>query len=326
MGPPPPFGPPPPRNRKPLIIMLSVGGAAVLVTLIVVAVVSASGSGGSGSAGDAVKGYLQALSRGDAKAALSYSSDQPASQELLTDEILKKQVAKWPITDIKILNDDGGYGFGRVHVSARFGNQVSDETIPVKKSGKKWKLEHAAVKLDPSIGAVNNKAMKTLTVFGKRVASSPLYVFPGWVDLGSDNPSLKVDAKRPFLLNDLMSGNTYFTDVEFALSDKGSSAISSAISSALRECTDSSQLSPPNCPQRVFKAELVDGTATWGTPNINGLETRLDPYRLTAMISGEVVFPLKAETRSGDTWKGTYTLYMSGDADLSQDPPTIRLR
>ena len=94
------------RNRKPLIIGLSVAAAVVVVVVVVAAIVTFSGSGASGSAGDAVKGYLEALSRGDAAAALSYSTDQPASKDLLSDDILKKQIARWPISDVKILDDN----------------------------------------------------------------------------------------------------------------------------------------------------------------------------------------------------------------------------
>ena len=88
------------------------------------------------SAADTVKGYLEALARGDAESALAYSDDQPASKEFLTDDVLKKQIAKWPITNIRILNDDSsasGIGFGQVHVAANFGDKVSDATLTAKR-------------------------------------------------------------------------------------------------------------------------------------------------------------------------------------------------
>lgn len=60
-------------------------------------------SRGSGLAGDVVKRYLESLARGDADTALSYAVDQPASKEFLTSHIRKKQVAQWPISNIRIL-------------------------------------------------------------------------------------------------------------------------------------------------------------------------------------------------------------------------------
>lgn len=320
----PPFGQPQQHNRKPLIIGLSIAGALLLVIIVVVSIVVFSGGGGKSSPGEAVKGYLEALAKGDAATALSYSNDEPASKDLLTDEILQKQIDKWPITDIRILNDDGGYGLGRVHVSAKFGDQTSDETISVKKSGKTWKLEHAAIKLGAHL-SVNDEAEKTLTVFGNSISDSPAYVFPGWVDIGSDNPNLKVELKKPLLLNQVgLSGEAYLTP-EFSISDKGNRAITSAIRSELDKCTSSTSLSPRDCPQRVYKYELVDGTAAWGPPDISGLKIEASGYNLEARINGQVVFPLTARTRSGDTWNGTVTSSVFGKADLKQDPPTVNL-
>ncbi|BCI86920.1 hypothetical protein NIIDMKKI_21260 [Mycobacterium kansasii] len=72
---------------------LGAGGAVLVVVAIVLVITLAGrgGPGGGGSAGDAVKGYLQALARGDAEAALSYGADLPATKELLTDEVLKSR-------------------------------------------------------------------------------------------------------------------------------------------------------------------------------------------------------------------------------------------
>ncbi|MGE5694739.1 MAG: hypothetical protein ACM4D3_05730, partial [Candidatus Sericytochromatia bacterium] len=75
--------------------------------MVVVVVIATAGRGGKADTpADAVRGYLEALARGDAEAALSYASDQPASKEFLTDEILQKQIDKWPISDIQILDDN----------------------------------------------------------------------------------------------------------------------------------------------------------------------------------------------------------------------------
>ena len=81
------------------------------------------GEQAGGSAGDAVKRYLEALARGDAETALSYGIDQPATSEFLTSEILKKQVAQWPIRNIRILHDnssapDTKLSMAHVHVVA----------------------------------------------------------------------------------------------------------------------------------------------------------------------------------------------------------------
>ncbi|QLL07043.1 DUF4878 domain-containing protein [Mycobacterium vicinigordonae] len=321
----PPPGVPGQPNRKPLIIGLSVAAAGILVVIVVVAVVSFTGAGKSGSAGDAVRGYLEALAKGDAAAALSYSSDQPGSKDFLTDEVLKKQIAQWPITEIKILSDSGAFSFGQVHVSAKFGDNVSDVTLSVQKSGKDWKLDHGAIKVE-TVSVTENKARDSLTFFGSSVGKSPLYVFPGYVEVGSTNANVAVKLKKPFLL-DSLSGGSYFNDVEYTLSDSGQSAIMSAISASLADCTRSTQLAPPNCPQHAYDSEIVDGSVVWGQPDLSGLKVSFfDEYRLEARVMGDVVFPLTARTKSGGTKTGEVRAYVSAKADVSQSPPVVTMR
>ncbi len=48
---------------------------------------------------------MEALSRGDAQAALDLSATQPATTDLLTDDILKKQLDKLPITEVEVIGE-----------------------------------------------------------------------------------------------------------------------------------------------------------------------------------------------------------------------------
>jgi hypothetical protein len=325
-GPPPGPGKP---NRKPLIIALSAAAAVVVVVIVVAAIISFSDSGASGNAGDTVKGYLAALSRGDAAAALGYSTDQPASKDLLSDDILKKQIARWPISDVKILDDNSAhsFGFAQVHVAAKFGGNTSDVTMSVKKNGKDWKLEHAAIKLDSINAGVGEDALKTVTFFGKSVAGSPAYIFPGWVDVASTNPNLAVKPKKPYLLDALTLTGTYLNDLDFTLSDSGQTATMSAISAALADCAKSNLLSPPNCPQHAYDPDLVDGTAAWSAPDVSGVKiTMFEPYHLEVLFSGQTTFVLVANKRSGGSKSGPVTAFISGKADVSQSPPAVSLR
>lgn len=321
------FGPAPGRNRKPLIIALCAAATVILAVVLVVSLAS-TGDSGSGKAGDAVKGYLDALARGDAAAALSYSSDQPGSDQFLTDAILKKQIARWPISGVKILSDDSEHslGFARVHVVAKFGENTSDVTMSVKKSGKSWKLEHAATKIEP-LGTVDNDALKTLLFFGSPVGTAPVYVFPGYIDASSNNGNLAVKQKKLYLLDGLSASGGYFNDFDFALSDAGQSATMAAITAALSDCTKSTQLAPPNCPQRARDPDIVDGTVTWGPPDTSALKLSFfDPYHLEARYSGDVLFPLTARTKSGGDKTGVVRSFMSVKSDVAQDPPQVSVR
>lgn len=331
-GPPGPFGPPPQRNRKPLLITLG-AGAAVLVVIVIVLVITLAGGnsgGGGGSAADAVKGYLTALARGDAAAALSYSDDQPASKDFLTDEVLKKQIAKWPITNIRILNDDSSgasIGMGQVHVAANFGDKVSDATVRTKRNNKRWFLESAAVKLKPSPGSAGTGASNTLTVFGKPFSGDTAYVFPGYVDIGSTSPYIGVKA-QPLLLDQLTSYSPW-VQAEFSLNDAGNKAITDALASAFAACQSSTALKPPPpCPlEGLDDYKYVEGTAHWGRPDLSKVKVSFfDQFHLTAMFSGEVTVPVTVQTKSGGTGDGTIDPFLSGTADVSKVPPTLSYR
>ncbi|BBY54541.1 DUF4878 domain-containing protein [Mycobacterium koreense] len=323
-----PYGPPPQRSRKGLYIGLGIGGVALLVVIAVVLVIALSGgSSKDTTGGEAMTNYLQALAAGDAEKALSYGADQPGSKEFLTDEILKKQIEKMPITDITILNDDtkSMIGLGRVHVSAKFGEKTSDETISMKKSDKEWKLEQAAIKLEPSTSS-NKEAQKTLTLFGKEVGDATFYVFPGWLDLGSNNPNLKVTFD-PLLLNGLGYSSFYNLNIKYDVSEQGNKAVKDGMKSALAKCTTTHELAPSGCPQYVSRSEAAENTVNWGMPDLSPIKTDLfSEYDLTLRFSGEVDWPLTAKKRDGSDVSGTVTTYISGTADLSTSPPTVTIR
>lgn len=328
----PPYGPPPQRNRTGVILALVGALVVVIAIVVVVVVVTTTGSGKSATPADAVRGYLEALARGDADAALSYSSDEPASKEFLTDDILKKQIGKWPITDIRILDDTATASMGTVHVAVKFGDQTSDETLFLEQKDGEWKLKQAAIKLD--IGqtrSYDEAAMKTLTLFGKQIGDdSVVYVFPGWVDLGNSNKNLtmKRNNDTPFLLNELRGFGIGTTlSLTFDISDKGRSATDQALRDFLSNCAKSNKLAPPNCPQKANEPGLVDGTVAWTAPSdISGVTLGLlDPKTLSTRLFGTVKYGISVKTVEGGTKTGVATVFLSGSADLTSSPPKISI-
>ncbi|PBJ31705.1 DUF4878 domain-containing protein [Mycobacterium avium subsp. hominissuis] len=198
------------KSRKRLFVLLATAGVMLVAVAVVVVITLAGGEAnrGGGSAGDVVKSYLEALARGDAKTALSYGIDQPATKEFLTSDILKKQVAQWPIRNIKILHDNSAapgaaLSMAHVHVVATFGDQTSDATMDLWMDHNRWKLASAAIKFTLGLGAVmGNAAATTVTLFGKPISDSTVYVFPGWIDIGTTNPCITVTV-QPLLLDQL---------------------------------------------------------------------------------------------------------------------------
>lgn len=306
--------------------MLVVVGIVLAITLT-----GGGGHGSGGSAGDVVKDYLQALARGDAEAALTYSSDQPASKELLSADILKRQIAQWPIANVRILNDDsrgsgGTIGFAQVHVAATFGDKTSDTTISMKKEQGRWALPTAAVKVQQFASTANDAASKTLTFFGKPLGSGTTYVFPGWIDVGSTNPYLKVTIK-PLLLDQLTSYGESYLQPEITVSDKGRDATHDQLSAAMANCTKSNLLAPPGCPLSVSPAGLADGTATWGPVDISGIKfDYFDTTRLIWRFSGQVTAPVSAKRRDGAPATTDPNVYVSGEADMAKTPPALTFR
>ena len=322
---------PPSAPRKANRLVLAIVGAVVLVVVVVVVVVIAATSGSGSDTDDtpraAAQGYLEALARGDAAAALGYGKDQPGSKDLLTDDVLKQQIAKMPITDIQILDDGSPIGdMAMVHVSARFGDQVSDARLTLHHADG-WKLDTATVKIDLSMMGATNKALKQVTVFGKP-ADNPVYVFPGWVDYSSDNTNLEVTAKSP-MLGDLSSYSSGYVGAGFEvkLSNAGNEAIMSALSSDLAKCTASNRLAPPGCPLKAQPYGLVDGTARWGTMgDLSDVKVLFNAYDMSAALIGSVKTTFSAQQTRGGVSDGSITGFISGEADVSTDPPTLTYR
>ncbi len=334
------YGQPPaaPKNRKPLIIG---GGVAIVVVIALVAAWTllgggaASGPDSAANAGDAVKGYLEALSRGDAKGALAYSDDQPASKDLLTDDVLKQQIAKWPITNIRILSDDStnsSIGYGQVHVAANFGDKTSDVTMSVKKTDGKWRLGHAAIKLTADYGTGRNEAAKTLTIFDKAVSDGTAYVFPGYLDFGTSNQYLKVEAK-PVLLDQLTMGSTGSPlQATYTVTDAAKTAIMAQVKTVTDACTNSHAAVPPK-PCDAVAFGVVDGTVNWGPADLSRVKIdNLDTYTggLTVRVAGQAFFNnVTGQDMYGGG--GTKTLnqqsmYINGTADLAKTPLTVNFR
>jgi hypothetical protein len=338
IGPPVLGWPPTPKvrkSRKRLVVLLAAGAAVVGVVAIVLLITRVSGGGehSRGSAGDVVKGYLDALARGDAETALSYGIDQPASSEFLTGDILKKQVAQWPIRNIRILHDNSmdpgaALSMAHVHVVATFGDNTSDAIMELRMDHNHWKLASAAIKFTPGLGAsMGNAAAKTVTVFGKPIGDSTVYVFPGWIDLGTTNPYMSVSI-RPFLLDQLtMLGGVLWVHPTFALSEKGSDAVEAQLAAAMANCQKSNLLAPPGCPVHLDPYGLAEGTAAWGSADLSAVNLEnFDLYHLTLMFSGQITVPVTVKTISGATNQVNATDLVSGTADIGKTPPELNFR
>ncbi|WP_157897070.1 DUF4878 domain-containing protein [Mycobacteroides salmoniphilum] len=336
----------PPKRPNPLANLprkhlLIGGGAIAAVVLLIVVISSLSGGTGEGgkatNAGDAVKGYLDALAAGNASRALSYGADTPGSKDFLTDEVLEQQIAVWPITNIQILETDvtDGSDTGRVHASARFGDRTSDEQIYVKRVDGGWKVQHSSTKLKFE-NSGKSKIIKIARLFGKSVEEKQqAYVFPGFIDIKSSSPN--IDLVYPpddaLLKSIAMTGET---DTQYTLksqmSDKGKTATRSAFNSAVATCAQSRQLKPANCPQGFGGSGqfYVEGTVTWTAPDTSQSECKYDEYELTCAYRDLLDWPYSVDEKdykgvpNGKRETGTKSGWMYTDPiDLTQSDINI---
>jgi hypothetical protein len=303
-----------------------------VAVVVVITLADRDGGRAGGSAGDVVKDYLEALARADAGTALSYGIDQPATTEFLIGDILKKQVAQWPIRDIRILHDnsaapEAALSMAHVHVVATFGDQTSDAVLDLRMDHNRWKLASAAIRFTPGLGAsMGNAAAKTVTLFGKPISDSTVYVFPGWIDIGTTNPYMTVTVP-PLLLDQFTMAAPFWVHPTFALADKGRDAVSAQLTAAMLNCQKSDLLAPPACPMHLDPYGLAEGTAVWGDADLSAVKLdKFDSYRMTQTFSGQVRMPVTVKTSGGMTKQEEVAEFLSGVADLTKIPPELTLR
>jgi hypothetical protein len=334
-------GPPWRRHRGWLIVAGSVVAVLVVVLGLVITVnsggtadsgpdeaggaSSSAAGGGAASPAEAVKSYLEALAAGDAEKALSYQKGEPASKDLLTDEVLQKQIAKMPITDIRILDgasEQTDLGLARVHVAAKFGDNLSDAMIMTSKIDGGWKLDGVVkLTLPPPIRPTD--ARNTLTLFGKPVLKSAApYVFPGYLEFASNNPYITVAIGKPVLLEDL-SLDMGYPRLQYALNREGQDAAMQAVADAFAACERSHSIRPPGCPQGLIW-DGVEGTVQWGRTDLRAVSLgSFSQDSGTVNVSGVAHTQVTFQNESGQTVTEDNSKILYNSIDMSKEPPVF---
>lgn len=306
--------------------------AAVLIAVgaIAGAVVYRTGDTASASPTQVVSDYLHALAAGDADAALALSAASPGSTRLLTSEVLRKQLEKLPITDIRVEGEqpDLTANADRVYVkaSASFGTKHSEGSIRVVRTNDSWKLASAFLVLQPT--AVGRPAASTLTVFGVGVDPDAIDVFPGALSVATSNPFLDVSQRPPLLLDRMHFGEqTNSFDVAFAVNEAGKRAIGQAVVSWLTGCMT------PGAPA-AGPCDKVDETLTragiWqaGSARLTGpidlgqFTVSLAQALRAVAICNFATVPFVAQRPDGSTLPGNLAAFTT-TVDLGQNPPVV---
>jgi hypothetical protein len=301
------------------------------VVAVVVTLVITLGGGGAGSEPDsAVKSYLSALSDADAAKALDMTKS-PASELLLTDEILKQQQDIAKISDISIVDVEKMGETATVQATYQFGDRKADESFILHKTGDAWRLDDGVVAVDVS----NLGAIPALTAFGVPVdGEAKVYVFPGPVTWGSADKNYSVvnGKEKDFPV----AGTSYgsFPDLKAELSGTGQNAVNSAVKSYLDDCALSIQVDAstdkPDCGQRTYSYNAEPGSAKWTAPaQLPALDYRLgydNPEEVS--VDGEMQWSVTFRTaasgsRPVETKTEAVTDYLYGTVDLAKNPPVF---
>lgn len=320
--------PPARGKRRKLIIAAAAAAVLFIAAIVVVPKITDSVGGKSLTPGETVTAYLEALAAGDAEKALSYGKATPANTDFLTNEVLGKQIAKMPITNIRILDGSEGpgmeaLGMTSVRVAADFGGTTSDATLQMSRVDDQWKLDNAFTSVQIQESVSDNAAADTATLFGTSLkGASTVYLFPGFTDLASSNKNLSIKSQN-LLLKELQSGRSYLA-MNFELSKSGSAGVSDAVTGAFAACEASKSLNPPGCPYSITRPDAVEGSATWGRADISGVTASFFSERdLTVRVAGPVVMTVDIVLRDGSTAHGKIDKFFTGTVDVSKTPATL---
>ncbi len=236
------------KNRKPLIITAAATVAVLTVIAVVVAFLMSKGEGGedvdpSGSPTEVAQAYMEALSRGDAQAALDLGATEPVSTELLTDDILKMQLEKLPITDVQVIGEErkpeDDKRTSAVKVAAKFGGQRTEGKLDMVVVDNQWKLTAAFVdasterdnaSTEKSNAFGDARTMAALTVFGKPLPQTRhVQVFPGYFEMGSATPYLKVNEMSPTPLDKVTAVTFLKIEPKISMTDEGREAFKAKV-------------------------------------------------------------------------------------------------
>jgi hypothetical protein len=304
----------------------------VIAVGVLVGVLALGGGSAKKSAGDTVKTYLNDLANGDAKGALAQGT-APPSTTFANTAVLKQQLAKAKISNIKIGNTQTIEDEAHVQATYQFGTRSADVTFVVTKTGGKWMLGQTTIPID--LALLDNIPQPTL--FGTSVASlSKAYVFPGPLTWGSKNPYVTITDRNAdeFALSPFDTA-AVLTELTVTLNDTGKQAAAAAVSKAFATCAASRKLIPAGCPQREF------GIGTDGLPEDDTVRWTA-PTDLSGLVYGSFTSDLKVDVTGTTTWKATYKsrgfgtdkvttvtdanvkASVFGTIDMSASPPTFQ--
>jgi hypothetical protein len=322
-------GAPKPASRRRRRLRVVAVSAAVLAVAGVVAYFAfphgaptdapPSATSAQESARLAAQRYLEALARGDADAALSFSANAPATTAWVSADALRAQLALTPITDIAVTSAPAGPSddpttVQYVVMSARFGKTASQTRIAVRRNGNDWKLDTVTAPVDIGTPGASGAFLKAVALLGIATnGTTPVSVFPGELAVSSSNRFIDISAQAaPVLLNALAPGASHPRIEPVAtLNDTGLQAAKTAVDDWQHYCNQG-VAPPPEC------GPLSNGDTTvsvTGAGDFSRAQFSFDPNTMKVAVSGSITYAAHSARTA------TVTYNAAGSVDLTKDPP-----
>lgn len=324
--------PRPQSRRRPRLWVAAVAAAVFAVVAGVVAYVALPRGAQTpsppnmASAQDAARlaaqHYLEALSRGDADTAISFSATPPATTEWVSADALHTQLAAAPITDITVTSAPSASGDDPANVqyvimSARFGQASSQTRIVLRHHGNDWKLDTVTVPVDIGTPGTSSASYKAVALFGIGTnGATPVSVFPGALAVSSSNRFIDITAQASSAPLNALSANASHPSIQpvATLNDAGRQASKKAVDNWEHHCYQG-VAPPPEC------NPLSNGdtqVSVIGAGDFSKAQFSFDPNTMLVTVSGSIVYNAHSPTT------GTVTYNAGGAVDLTKDPPVYQ--
>jgi hypothetical protein len=263
----------------------------------------------------AVGGFLAALARGDATAALSYAANTPDDTSLLTDVVLAESIKMAPITDIEVAENAAHDVVAKYHL----GGAPVTATYDTVKVGAVWKLSYVTTRLGawPGSSAFYGNSGFALQINGAAVAREAITVFPGSYRVTSPDDRFEV------LDNEFTVGGPEDTAVKtssMALTDKGVADLLAAAKASLATCLEQKTVHPTGC-ELYTSVTAVDSTIEWAKLSDDAIPAKYVSRRLTGDYRRNqawIDFPTDHDLELPFSCKGTDGVRKTGSASVSR--------
>ena len=247
----------------------------------------------------AVQQYLDALSRGDADAALALSASQPNDTRFLTSDTLTTAMLANPLTAIEVPPGQSTTTPATIQATYQMGGKTVHAHFTVQQWTQGWLLDGGFLTLN--LASLTAKGVP-LTMNGVDITGlATAQLFPGVYTLASSNPMLTL-TNGSFTI-EYPESNPAFSQFGFALSEEAVQRIQAAAQAKLTDCLASKDLQPAGCGFGVDPtAYAVDpATVQWtlhdDSPDLTAITLALEAGSLTiATADAQVTVDFRAST------------------------------